>query len=424
MKEDKYLQAINVIAGPHLCKIAVQSPAIASEILKKRLIFGMTRLLPLSRLRIWGFSKSNGQESNTNDVMVLSKAKSLVREMPNAQVYLPFQLINYEEKFSKLIKFVFQNYLVVSSMEVGQVICDRMRIRCVTLEGEKIEMGMLTGGYRSQNRNMLKICEDFNRVKRGLRKVKRELEEEEAGEELRGEKRVRLRRLEGQHGLVRNKVKDVKGQVRSCLERMSPGQEERLGTEITQIEEKLGGLEETLKMKKAGLKAVKEKLEAGQSLAEQRREQVEMLEQTRQQVQQLERRFEELDLEKTRLAETILSNGDEKEAVELKMRDLETELGNMEAMVRDDETRLGIELGKIELVRRSIEDSEKERKELEETRTSILSQRKNNDRRQQELELFIEGVHERIKKNKDRIGRVTLEHYAYIFYTNWQGLTF
>ena len=106
------------------------------------------------------------------------------------------------------------------------------------------------------------------------------------------------------------------------------------------------------------------------------------------------------------------------------MRDLETELGNMEAMVRDDETRLGIELGKIELVRRSIEDSEKERKELEETRTSILSQRKNNDRRQQELELFIEGVHERIKKNKDRIGRVTLEHYAYIFYTNWQGLTF
>ena len=180
-KHPDFDKAVNCMAKPHMFKTVVDDADTAEMILKYNLQRGTKVLLPLDKLRVPGFASlakrivtnqniHDQDNQKTPDLIVISKARSLVKNCKNAEVWLPHELIEYEPKDQKLVSFVFSNYLVTSNMDVGMVICDALNIRCVTIDGEKVEPGTLSGGFQSESQNLLQIAHDY--VKRETKKRK------------------------------------------------------------------------------------------------------------------------------------------------------------------------------------------------------------------------------------------------------------
>lgn len=178
-----FIEAISTIAAGTIYKIVVDTPETASLILKHDLIYGIKRILPLSKLKTFGFGnyankikqKNDNYHGQPNDIVVISEARALVKNIPDASVHLPHELIDYKDTDKKIIDFVFQNYLVVNSMDVGRVIIEKMGIRCVTHQGEKIEKGQLSGGFVGNRENILKEAYNYMDKKRKLLNLKNKL---------------------------------------------------------------------------------------------------------------------------------------------------------------------------------------------------------------------------------------------------------
>lgn len=210
VKNIEFNEAINSLCRPHLFKIIVEDAEIGEKILKHRLIKGRTSLLPLANLRIRGFSnfiQSRQTQNNIRQVppdnMVLSEALNVVKSVKGARVYLPRQLINFNPKFGKIIDFVFQNCLVVSCMEAGRVVCDRLKIPCVTISGEMVSEGVLSGGFSENKFNALEQAKQFINIEERLNKLDFEIETEE-------KEKVKLKSIRQKMDQVQKELRSLK----------------------------------------------------------------------------------------------------------------------------------------------------------------------------------------------------------------------
>lgn len=405
VKDQAYLKALNVIAGPHLAKIVVESPNIASEILKRRLIHGTTRILPLSKLRIWGFPR-NRQGQKMNDVSVLSAAKNLVKNVRGARVHLPFELIEYQDEMGKLMKFVFQNYLVVSNMETGQLICDKMRIRCVTMEGEKIDMGTLTGGYRPDSKNMLKTCADFNKANKGYKTAQKELDQESVKHEQLQKKKEEMLRTQRELGDAEARIRDLQREAKNCKERMQPGREENLKALIKQGGQRIESMEENVKSKRGELERIEQKLRSNQSQAELEREQREMVEKTKQQIQVLEKKHHDLELEKVKLDKRLSADDEEVEELKATLEEEEQEIEKLREMVKNDGIGLRELREEMEMIEKKLGESHEKRKKLEIQKVEVATALNENKIKLGEIEEALENLGKRIDQNLEKIGNI------------------
>ena len=261
VNDSKYQKAVNNMIKANIFKTVVKDANTAEMILKYNLLKGVKVLLPLDKLRVPGFSilakkiisKDNSISTNQPDLIVITKARNLVRHLHNAEVYLPYELIEYDQKNKKLINFVFSNYLVCSNMDVGRVLCDELGVRCVTLDGERIEPGILVGGFQERTSDLLLLCKEYYKKKMKLEKIEqelrlsRELEKEE--KKLFYKEQDVLRELK--------EIEHQKDKAEERLENLNKNNDENLKKlkekEILQIEDRIRSIENKIQEKEEEL---------------------------------------------------------------------------------------------------------------------------------------------------------------------------
>ena len=336
VRKQEHLIAINCVSEKNLFKIAIEDASIGESILKYKLVKGKTRLLPMSNLRVRGFNPKSSSRKIRNGkrvsgVEIVAEARHLVRLIPKAEVYLPHELISFEEHHSKLIDFVFQNCLIVSTMEVGRVVCDNMKIPCVTLQGESVSEGMLSGGYRGEREPLLRQAQNFRGISLKVEKLEREIKVEE-------EERVRIKetrlRMEGVQKTLR-KIREFREGVarrkKDLSNRINLTCEETLKTEKREIQR--GLVENRIKIKALQQRLVEmtKQIQQGIGGVSRSRSLIEITSE----LKKLEEREEEEGRKQIQAEGVIRNHSEEQKILVEKRNNLEQDLGRDELVLQN-----------------------------------------------------------------------------------------
>ena len=130
----KYRYALEIAAGNRLGQIVVDNDKVASkaiEILKKKKA-GRLTFIPLNRIKSFKKNFELSRFENSNENGFLDKA---------------INLINFDDVYSDVFKYVFGDTLVFSDLESAKL--SQRKVRVVTLGGELLEVsGAITGGSK------------------------------------------------------------------------------------------------------------------------------------------------------------------------------------------------------------------------------------------------------------------------------------
>ena len=131
---EKYRYALEIAAGNRLGQVVVDNDNIASkaiEILKRKKA-GRLTFLPLNRIKIQKKNFALTRSANFKETGFIDKA---------------FNLIDFDEVYTDVFKYVFGDTLVFSDLESAKL--STKKIRVVTLSGELLEVsGAITGGSK------------------------------------------------------------------------------------------------------------------------------------------------------------------------------------------------------------------------------------------------------------------------------------
>lgn len=411
VRDPQYEKAVNTMVKGNIFKTVVEDANTAEMILKYNLTRGIKVLLPLNKLRVQGFASlarriEGNSHQKTPDLIVITKARSLVQGLPGAQVFLPFELIEYAPSDQKLISFVFSNYLVVSSMDVGRVICDRLGVRCVTLEGERVEKGILVGGYQEREVNLLQMCQEFDRKKKKLRKFRKELrtnvemEKMQTGMEAREQELSRALQSKGEE---KEQVEDRLEQL--TRENQNETKELKL-KEIQQIEERIAQVESNIAKKRAelaGLGASPGEQDLGSEIAKERAE-----------LERIEGRIGDLEHKELMLRDIIKTHQEEisrvkEELIELKAGYSEEKqtLRKKELEKESNDNELSSLRAEFKMVIEQNSKFERKKKEFDDQIRQAENRKKTLAEEQAKIQGEMEKVGEDIKKCQ-----ASLEHLA------------
>tara|TARA_Y100001968_G_C19450698_1_gene768353 strand:+ start:1399 stop:4983 length:3585 start_codon:yes stop_codon:yes gene_type:complete len=131
---EKHRYALEIAAGNRLGQIVVDNDNVASkaiEILKKKKA-GRLTFLPLNRIKSHKKNFAISRFENHKEMGFIDRA---------------INLINFDEVYSDVFKYVFGDTLVFSNLELAKL--SKKNLRLVTLDGELLEVsGAITGGSK------------------------------------------------------------------------------------------------------------------------------------------------------------------------------------------------------------------------------------------------------------------------------------
>ena len=429
VKDVEYLRAVEVAGGARLSYVVVENEEVARLCIErlKELRLGRYNFIPLSRIK-------------DTKLPPYPRKKGVIDFVVN--------LVEYDRKVEKAVRFVFGDTLLVESFDVAKDFDGTYRL--VTLEGELFEKsGVISGGhwesrgelgrefYEGELSKLLalesRLKEEEEKLEQTLKSIRDELVEKE------GVVRILYKKLEeieegDKKGFERvNELKDkvqkaeeylriIEQEVQKLME-----EEKNLKEEIAYLEEKLENL--SLKRhsivahyKESGIEDLRKEYERAKQQAENLRQSIH----TKQlQVKELQKERENIQKEINRKLAFIASSEEEQRAIQemieklkIQKEELERQLEsiNIQAYelykkkdrLEEKHKELQIELGKLKIKEEKIKEElhylSVEKARLQERRREILE-------RLQELEYggeFYE-VKESLNKLREELNRVLKE---------------
>lgn len=236
LKDLEYLKAVESAGGTRLSYVVVEDEETARECINrlKELRWGRLNFIPLNRIR------------DVNIPPFPPRVKGVIDFVIN--------LLDYDRKFEKAIRFVFGDTLLVDNFERAKNL--GVGYRLVTLEGEIFEKsGVISGGYGEGKGELSKgfYLEELERLTKLQEKLK---EEEEKEEKLMKAIRDDLVEKEGVIAILRRKLEEVEEGDRSAFERLNLIKEK-----IQKGEEYINTLQEEKEKIKEKIKELKEEID-------------------------------------------------------------------------------------------------------------------------------------------------------------------
>ncbi len=232
VKDPNHIQAIEVAGGGRLKYIVVENENVAKECIEKakKLNLGRFSFIPLNRVRV--------------------EEKPLRYPRVRGAVDFAINLVEYDPKYEKAVKFVFGDTLIVEDFESAKLI-GIGTYRMVTLEGELFEKtGIISGGnVKSSGELGSKYYEE----------MLRELEQKESklkDEEERISKKIRDLRNLSTEKFALLKVLDKK--INELLQQNPEEEEKRLFKRLEKAKEYIEHLQQKEKEVIKELESVKE----------------------------------------------------------------------------------------------------------------------------------------------------------------------
>ncbi|MCS7278153.1 MAG: chromosome segregation protein SMC [Aquificaceae bacterium] len=201
VKDLEYLRAVESAGGGRLSYVVVQDEEVARRCIERlrEMRWGRLNFIPLNRIKDVKLPQS------------LPRMKGVIDYVVN--------LLDYDGRFEKAVKFVFGDTLLVDSFETAKNL-GVGAYRIVTLEGEIFERsGVISGGYNEEKGELGRAfyMEELQRLTKLHERLK---EEEEREEKLLKVLRDELVEKEGVLAILRRRIEEVEEKDRSGIERL------------------------------------------------------------------------------------------------------------------------------------------------------------------------------------------------------------
>ncbi len=344
VKEMEHLKAVEVAGGARLSYVVVEDEEVAKECIKrlKELRWGRLNFIPLNRIR----------DTKTPSYYHLPRIKGVIDFVVN--------LVDYDRKFEKAVKFVFGDTLLVESFETAKMLGIGV-YRMVTLEGDLFEKsGVISGGYDEERGQLgrafyLEKLEELNRMYEKL------VEEEERREKLLKTLREDLVEKEGALAILQRRLEEMEEKNRSRFEK------------IRSVEERLQRAQEYIGILEGERIKVRERLRELEEEVQYLEEKIENLSLKRQSfllhykesgVEELRWQYEKLRQRMEKLRESIHTKQIKLKEIELEKEDLQREVGRKRAFIENAKMEM-------ESLKNQLEDLLQKKEKLQEELQSI-----------------------------------------------------
>lgn len=135
VKLPKHSTALEVVAGGKLYQVVVDEAATGKALLNNGKLQRRVTIIPLDKVIPKKISSA-----------ACDKASSLAKDL-NTTAQPAIELVGFDEEVRSAIEYVFGSTLVVDGMKAANSICDAVKTRTVTLDGDVYEpSGLISGG--------------------------------------------------------------------------------------------------------------------------------------------------------------------------------------------------------------------------------------------------------------------------------------
>lgn len=366
VKDYEYLKAVEVAGGQRLSYVVVENDEVAKRCVQrlKEIKGGRMSFIPLSHVR---------------DIPLPS--------YPRVKGYIDFvvNLVEYDRKFEKVVRFVFGDTLVVEDFEKARIL-GIGNYRMVSLDGELFEKsGVISGGYWESKGALSKSFYEEKIAE--LEGILDRLKQEESEKEREYKSfRDELMEKEGIIKILERRIKEVEQKDRESFERIKKLEErirngegylrvlaqqrEEILVEKEKLEEELSYQEEKLEnlrfrysyllgiAKESGLEELREKAEKYRKFLDRKKEEVfnlrlklqetqqnkqkvlqeikqkrAQVEDIQQTIEEINQKIEQLNREKGRVEEELKSINLQAYELYRKVDSLDEELRNITALL-------------------------------------------------------------------------------------------
>jgi chromosome segregation protein len=432
VKDYEYLRAVEVAGGQRLSFVVVEDEETAKRCIQrlKETKGGRMSFIPLNRIK-----------EQTLPPFPRARGAVVIDYVVN--------LVEYDKKFEKAIRFVFGDTLVVENFDSAKAL-GIGNYRMVSLEGELFEKtGVISGGHWESRASLGKSFyeEKTKQLEEVLERLKESISEKEAlAKSLRDELvekegvvkilERRLKELEQKHKEGFERIKGLEERVQKGKEYLKTLAEEKenaqkrkreLEEELSYQEEKLENLRfrysSLLKIaKESGFEALRERAERHRKFLERKKEELFSLKLKEQEVaQQRQNLLQDINQRKARVEDLIqnIENAQkrirglsqEKERIEEELKDINLQAYELYKRVDQSENQLREITSLLGQKRMSIDLKTEERIEIERELSKLTDRQDQLLERLKELgqEEPLSLVPEGYSKLKDELSKVERE---------------
>ena len=159
----KYIKALERIAGGKLFNIVVDNNVTSSALLGKRCFRGAETLLPLNTIQSYDIDKNKREK---------------IKKMFGDQAEQATDLIEYKSEFQTIMRYVFGITYICANNDIAKKLAygNEFRIKCVNLDGDVFDpSGILTGGYMENKSSNILKAEECRHLESEIQAQKAEL---------------------------------------------------------------------------------------------------------------------------------------------------------------------------------------------------------------------------------------------------------
>lgn len=387
IKDLEYLKAVETAGGGRLSYVVVENEDVAKECINrlKELRWGRLNFIPLNRIR------------DTKIPPYPPRMKGVIDFVVN--------LLDYDPRFEKAVKFVFGDTLLVDSFETAKAL-GVGTYRMVTIEGELFEKsGVISGGHGEEKGELGRgfYLEELERLNQIHEKLK---VEEEREEKLLKALRDELVEKEGVMAILRRRLEEVEEKDKSSFERIRTIEEK-----LKKAEDYISTLEEEREKAKERIKELKEETQ----YLEEKMENLSLKRQSflvhykESGVEDLRVQYEKLRQKMEKLKESIHGKQIKLKEVELEKENLQKEIGRKLAFIDSAHKEMEDLKVQIESLLQKREDLEKELQNINLQAYELYRQkdRLEEDQRSVQSELGKLKFHE--ESLKEELHRLSIE---------------
>lgn len=131
--------ALEVVAGGKLFQVVVDEATTGKALLQRGKLARRVTIIPLDKIK-----------SRTVSIDATKKAGSIATNL-NTYARPAIELLGFEEDVRGAIEYVFGSSIIVDGVKAANEVCDKTKVRTVTLEGDTYEpSGTISGGSKKQ----------------------------------------------------------------------------------------------------------------------------------------------------------------------------------------------------------------------------------------------------------------------------------
>jgi len=246
LKETKHATALEALAGGKLHQVIVDRVETGTLLLSKGQLARRVTIIPLDKIR--------AQAPPADKV-------AAARKLVGDRVWPAVELVEFSQELAPAMSHVFGSSMVCADKEAARAVCEQIKLKTVTLEGDLYDpQGTLTGGSRnSGNGSLLCKIAELSRLRAGLAQSDATLGQATAELEAARSKAEQLQALRSEH--------EIKAHELSLHETaLKASEAHKLAVELESLQKQLAETQEAADRAQTELKAAQQQRD---SLAEQ-----------------------------------------------------------------------------------------------------------------------------------------------------------